>query len=139
VSLQAALKEVQARPVVRLLFELERAAVLHELSELTGVSTAQLLQARLNLLLLDVVVLLVLGATREALPWQLALDQVEEHVTNRFKVIPSRLLDALVCGNRSIPSRSSQVLAILVGDVLDLAVLVALGEAEIDDVDAVTG
>ena len=138
-SLQAALKEVQARPVVRLLFELERAAVLHELSELTGVSTAQLLQARLNLLLLDVVVLLVLGATREALPWQLALDQVEEHVTNRFKVIPSRLLDALVCGNRSIPSRSSQVLAILVGDMLALAVLVALGEAEIDDVDAVTG
>ena len=67
--LQAALEEAHARPVVRLLFELERTAVLHELTELRGVTAAQLFQRRLDLLFLDVVVLFVLGATWETLPW----------------------------------------------------------------------
>ena len=41
-------------------------------------------------------------------------------------------------GNRRISSRTCQILAILVGNVLALAVLVALGQAEIDNVDVVT-
>ena len=64
VALHAALKVVEALAVVRLLLELERAAVLHVLAELAGVTTAELFKTRLNLLLLDVIVLLVLGATR---------------------------------------------------------------------------
>ena len=40
-------------------------------------------------------------------------------------------------GNGGISGGSCQVFAILVGNVLALAVLVALGEAEVDDVDAV--
>ena len=40
-------------------------------------ATAELLKTRLNLLLLDVVVLLVLGATRQTLPRKLALDEVK--------------------------------------------------------------
>ena len=65
---QATLEEVKAGPVVGLLFELEASAVLHELTELTWVASTQLLQRSLNLLFLDVVVLFVLGATRETLP-----------------------------------------------------------------------
>jgi len=59
-------------------------------------------------------------------------------VANRLQVIPPRLLDSLVRGDRRIPGRASQILAIFVGDVLALAVLVALGQTKVDDVDAVT-
>ena len=43
-----------------------------------------------------------------------------------------------MCGDRGVSSRACQVLAVLVGNVLTLAVLVAFGEAEIDNVDVVT-
>ena len=58
--LQAALEKAHARPVVRLLLELECTAVLHELTELRGVTAAQLFQRRLDLLFLDVIVLFIL-------------------------------------------------------------------------------
>ena len=57
---------------------------------------------------------------------------------NRLKIVPSRLLDALVRRDRRIPGRTSQIFAIFVWDVLALAVLIALGETEVNDVDAVT-
>jgi len=53
------------------------------------VASAKLLERCLNLLLLDIVILLVLGATREALPGQLALDEIEKDVTNGFEIITS--------------------------------------------------
>ena len=58
-------------------------------------------------------------------------------MTNRLQVIASRLLDALVRGDGRIPGRASQVLAVLVGDVLTLAVLVALGQTEVNNVDVI--
>jgi hypothetical protein len=70
----AVLEELQAGPVVGLLLELEGTAVLHVLAELTGVAAAELLKRRLDLLLLDVVVLFVLGTARQSLPRQLALE-----------------------------------------------------------------
>ena len=63
VSAHALVKEAEAGFVVGLLLELERSAVLHVLTELRRVTAAKLLKGSLNLLLLDVVVLLVLGAT----------------------------------------------------------------------------
>jgi len=60
-------------------------------------------------------------------------------VTNGLQVVSSGLLDALVRRNGGVSGRSSQVLAILVWDVLTLTVFVALGEAEVDDVDVVFG
>ena len=56
----APIEESLTCPVVGLLLELECAAVLHELTELRGLSAAKFLQRSLNLLLLDIVVLLVL-------------------------------------------------------------------------------
>ena len=41
--------------------------------------------------------------------------------------------------DRCISGRSSEILSVFVGDVLALTVLVALGEAEVDDVDVVSG
>lgn len=66
--LHATFKETDACSVVWLLLEFEGTAVFHELTELGGVPAAELLQRSLNLLLLNVVVLLVLGATWETLP-----------------------------------------------------------------------
>lgn len=54
--------------VVRLFGELQFAAVVHEVLEFVRVPFAQLFYGGFELLLLDVVVLLVLGATRETLP-----------------------------------------------------------------------
>ena len=59
-------------------------------------------------------------------------------MTDGFQIITSGLLDTLVCVDGGISCSASQVLAILVGDVLTLAILVALGQTEIDDVDIVT-
>ena len=58
--LHATLEKANASPVVRLLLELESAAILHELTELGRVPAAKLLERRLNLLLLDIVVLFIL-------------------------------------------------------------------------------
>ena len=60
-------------------------------------------------------------------------------MTNGLQVVSSGLLYALVRRNGGVSGRSSQVLAILVRDVLTLTVFVALGEAEVDDVDVVFG
>lgn len=84
VSLHARLKEVDAKAIVGFLFKFQLATVLHELAELNRMPSAQLLQRRLNLLLLDVVVLLILGATGEALPGERALEQIQKDVTDGF-------------------------------------------------------
>ena len=137
-SRQASFEETNASSVVRFLLKLERAAVLHELAELNGMSAAQLLQRRLNLLFLNVVVLFVLAAPGEALPRQSSLDEVQQDVADSLQVVSSGLLNSLVRGDGGIPSRACQILAVLVGNVLALAVLVALGQTEIDNVDVVT-
>ena len=134
----ASLEEGEASAVVGLLLEFKLSAVLHVLTELAWVSTAELLKGSLNLLLLDVVVLLILGAAWKSLPGELTLQEVEKNVTNSLQVISSRLLDSLMSGNRGISGGSSQILAIFVGNMLALRVLVALGETKIDDVDVVT-
>ena len=60
-------------------------------------------------------------------------------MTNSLEIISSTLLDALVRGDGSISGSSSQVLAILVGDVLALAILVALSQTKINDIDVISG
>lgn len=127
VSLHASLEEADASAIVRILLKLERATVFHELTELNGVTSTQLLQRRLNLLLLNVVILFVLAAPRETLPRQRSLDEVKQHVANSLQVVSSGLLNALVRSNGCIPGRSCQILAVLVRDVFALTILEALG------------
>ena len=62
-TLHAALKEGQAGLVVGLLLEFKGSAVLHELFEFRGLSTAEVFEGGLDLLLLDGGVLLVLGSS----------------------------------------------------------------------------
>ena len=137
VTSHARLKEVDTLAIVWLLLEVELATVLHILTEFGWVPAAKLFKRGLNLLLLDVVVLLVLGATWQALPGELSFDQVEQNMTDSLQIVSPGLLDALVRGNRGISGRARQILSILVGDVLTFTVFVALGQTEIDDVDIV--
>lgn len=58
-------------------------------------------------------------------------------MSNSLQVVPSGLLNTLMCGDGGIPGRAGQVFSVLVRDVFSLGVLVALGEAKVDDVDSV--
>jgi len=102
-----------------------------------GVARAELLEGRLDLLLLDVVIFLVLAAAWQSLPWKHALNQIKEDVANSLEIVSARLLNALVGVNRRVSCSSGQVLSVLVWNMLSLAVHVALGQTEIDDVDVV--
>lgn len=68
VLLHAPFEQTEDEVVVRFFCELQLSAVVHEFLELVRMSLAQLVNSDLQLLLLDVVVLFVLGATRETLP-----------------------------------------------------------------------
>ena len=60
-------------------------------------------------------------------------------MADAFKIITSRLLLALVCGNRRIPCSTCQILPFFEGNVLTLAVAVTFCESEVYDEDLVTG
>mgnify|MGYP006901765532 CR=1 FL=1 len=138
-SLEAALKHVERGLVVGLLLKFEGAAVVHELLELVGVAPAELLEGRFNLLLLNVIVLFILGAAGQPLPGQTSFEQVEQHVADGFQIVAAALLYALMRADGGVAGGASEILAVLVGDVFALGVLVALGEAEINDIDRVFG
>ena len=59
-------------------------------------------------------------------------------MTDRFQIVASTLLNSLVRSNGRISGGTSQVLAILVGDVLTFTVLVALGETKVNDIDTIS-
>lgn len=94
--LQAFFEEAQTVLVIGLLLELQAPAIDHVIVELLRHSCAEILKARLQLLVLNILVLFVFVAAGQALPREAALDEVEEHVADRLKVISSTLLLAFV-------------------------------------------
>lgn len=60
-------------------------------------------------------------------------------MTDCFQVVPPGLLNTLVGRDGGVPGRASEVLSVLVRNVLSLRGFEALGEAKVDDVDAVLG
>ena len=77
ISAHASIKEANTSSIIWILSEVEWSAVLHELFKLGWMTSAKLIQGSLNLLLLDVVVFLILGASWETLPWELALQEIK--------------------------------------------------------------
>ena len=69
-SLHTALEQRQYIAIVRFRRERESSTVAHELFELGGLVQAELVDSHLFLFALDVVILLVLGAAGQTLPWQ---------------------------------------------------------------------
>ena len=72
-----------------------------------------------------------------ALPRQIAPQQVDEEETDTFEVISPTLLFSLVSCQRRVPRSARQALSILPGNMLTLLVLIALGESEVNCVDSV--
>lgn len=60
-------------------------------------------------------------------------------MADSFQVVSARLLHTSVSIDGGVSSGTSQVLAILVGNMFTFRVLVALGEAEVNNVNGVLG
>jgi hypothetical protein len=84
VSIHAFVEQAQHEFVVGVLVELQTATVLHELLEFGGLALAQFIQRCLHLLLFYVAVLLVFAPPGKTLPWQTALQKIEQHMADRF-------------------------------------------------------
>jgi len=94
---------------------------------------AQLVYGDLELLLFDVVILLVLGAAGETLPRETASQEVQQHMTNSFKIISSGLFVPNVSIDTSISGSTSEIFTLPEGDVLAIGVLIAFSKTEIND------
>jgi hypothetical protein len=96
---------------------------------------------------------LLLGSSLESLPGKLTSEEVlnvssshrsrqvsayHKYVTKRLEIISSRLLNTQMSIDRSVPSGTSQVLVLPVGDMqVSLGVSVLLGQTEINDIDLI--
>ena len=60
-------------------------------------------------------------------------------MSDALQVITSGLLFTLMGRNGGVSGGSSQILAILVGDMISLTIHVALGKTKVDDVHEVAG
>jgi hypothetical protein len=81
-------------------------------------------------------VLLGLRVDLDALPRQLADEEVEQQVPQRLQVVSATLLVPFMRGNAGVAGSADEAFSALYGDVVaSLEVSVALGEAEVDDVD----
>jgi hypothetical protein len=93
-SLHAALKLRKNVAVVRIRSEAELATIEHKLFKFDGLIEAELVDGDLHLFTLDVVVLFVFGAARQSLPRKRPSQEVQQHMSDRLKVIPPRLFVA---------------------------------------------
>ena len=106
--------------------------------EHTREAITQVLDGSSLLLLANLLVLLLVGRSLEALPWQSAAEEVHEDVSERLEIIATRLLASKMCVDTHVSSSSRQRLALSVRDVLlGLGVTVLLGHAKVDHVDDV--
>lgn len=116
--LHALFEKAKTILVVRLLLELQTATVDHVVVEFLRHALAQVLQPRLQLLILNILILFVFVAAGQALPRQAAFHEVEHDVSNRFQVITSTLLLAFMGVERGVASRARQILPIAIRNML---------------------
>jgi len=82
VTLHAGLEQGENVAVIWVLGERQSAAIVHELFEFIWLVQTEVVESHLLLLSLDCGVLLVFGASREALPGKRAAQEVDENVTD---------------------------------------------------------
>lgn len=124
--------------VVRLVIEAEGTGVVEIDGKFVGESTAQDLGGGSHLLLHDTVVLLFLGGSLQALPWERAAAEIEHDIAQGLHVITTRLFDTQMSIDGSVSSSTREVLVLSVGDMeVGLRVAVLLGQTKVNHVDLV--
>src|ERR1700733_1100792 len=124
--------------VVGLVVETKGAGVVEENSKFVGIASAEEIGGSGHFLLHDAIVFLLLGSSLEPLPRKGTTEEVHEHVSQRFEIIATGLLDAQMGVDRGVPRRSGQVLVFPVGDVkMGFRVPGLLCKTEIDDIDLI--
>jgi hypothetical protein len=142
--------------IIRLIVEAESTTVVEEDAKLVGETAAQQIGRGGHLLLHDSVVLLLLGSSLEALPWEGTTEEVHEDVCEWLEIISTGLFYKERSGTVSqrektkvltdtqmrvdwrIAGSASQVLVLAIWNVqVGLGITVLLGETEIDNVDLV--
>ena len=118
VLLHATFEQANDVAVVGVLGEAQTSAVVHELSEFIGLVFAQVIDGGLLLFLLNGSVLFGLGSSWKSLPRQRAFKEIEDDVSDSFKIISSRLLIAQMSVQTGISGGTGQVLSISEWDVL---------------------
>jgi hypothetical protein len=107
-------------------------------SLLTRETLAEILDGGGLLLLANLLVLLLVGSSLQALPRQTTAEEVHEDVTQSLEIISTTLFATQMGVDGHVTGGSAERLALTVGDVLlRLRVTVLLGHAEVDDVDNV--
>lgn len=100
---------------------------------LTRESIAKVLDQSGLLLLTNLLVLLLVSGSFQALPGEPSAKEVHENVTQSLQVVSSRLLTTKMGVDAHVTGGSRETLSLSVGDVLlRLGVAVLLGHAEVD-------
>ena len=101
----------------------------------TWVSLAEILDSGGLLLLTNLLVLLLVGGSLQALPRKTTPQEVHENVTQSFQVIPTGLLASQMSVDTHVSSCARQRLPLTVRNVLfSLRVAILLGHSEINNV-----
>lgn len=91
-ALHARLEKAKDVRVVGITSKSQTSAIVHVILELLRLIQAEFIKTDFLLLSLDVSVLLSLASTWQALPGKRSSQEVDEHMTNGFQVVSSRLL-----------------------------------------------
>lgn len=143
VLLEDFFEHLPEKAVVGLVLEAQRAAVvkvrgkldLKISSALTWEGLAEHLDWGGHLLLHDLVILFLFVVGLDALPGEVASEQIHHHVADRFKVVSPGLLNAKVGVDAGVARSSGKVLVFAVGDMLvGFCISVLLTEPVVDDV-----
>lgn len=134
-AVEEVFEELLVLSIVRGLLELELSAMRHVLGELFGVAVAQLLYGGVDLALLDLAILVVLVPSAEALPRQLSLEEVEDHVTSTLEVVSPALFNTQVGVGRGISCGACKTLLVSEWYVLiRRRILPALSQTEVNQI-----
>lgn len=123
----AAFKQTDDVSIVWILGEWQASAIMHEFLELIWLIFAKLFDLNLLLLFLNVGILFSLWSSWKALPWERALQKIEENMTDGFEIISSGLLVTNMSVDTCVSGCTSQVFAISERNMLSIRGLVAFG------------
>jgi hypothetical protein len=108
-------------------------------SKRTWEAVAEVLDRCRLLLFANLLVLLLVGCSLEALPWETTSKEVHEDVTQGFQIISARLFAPKMGVDTHVTRRTRERLAFSVWNVLlRLGVTVLLSHTEVHDVDYVS-